>query len=110
MPDGSFAVLQFGARNPWGLKIFDWLREQFLTVCVLFALAIITQCSQPKRNGCGMGYQLETLCCCCLDLVFQISKAVSPGMGISFGMEDAELKHWLNEFKDALISGITFRP
>ena len=73
MPDGSIVCTSVpGHGIPGGAKIFDWLREQFLT--------------------------------CDLRVLFALShNYYESALGISFGRDEEELKHRLNEFKDTLI-------
>ena len=111
MPDGSFVCTSVpGHGIPGGSKIFDWLREQFLTcdLRVLFALSQNYYNSAASLNEMGAAWVTKASDTLLLLPGFSFSDiqgCVDPReMGISFGMEEAELKHRLNEFKDALIS------
>jgi hypothetical protein len=111
MPDGSFVCTSVpGHGIPGGSKIFDWLRERFLTcdLRVLFALSQNYYGSAASLNEMGAAWVTKATDTLLLLPGFgfsDIQGCVDPReMGISFGMEDAELKHRLNEFKDALIS------
>jgi len=111
MPDGSFVCTSVpGHGIPGGAKIFDWLREQFL-VCdlrVVFALSHYYYASAASLNEMGAAWVTKATDTILLLPGFKFSEiegCVDPReMGISFGMEEDELKHRLNEFKDTLIS------
>ena len=111
MPDGSFVCTSVpGHGIPGGAKIFDWLRDQFLTcdLRVMFALSHNYYASAASLNEMGAAWVTKATDTLLLLPGFgfsDIQGCVDPReMGISFGMEEAELKHRLNEFKDTLIS------
>ena len=111
MPDGSFVCTSVpGHGIPGGAKIFDWLRDQFLTcdLRVLFALSQNYYDSAASLNEMGAAWVTKATDTILLLPGFgfsDIQGCVDPReMGIGFGMEEAELKHRLNEFKDTLIS------
>lgn len=110
MPDGSFVCTSVpGHGIPGGAKIFDWLREQFLTcdLRVLFALSHNYYESAASLNEMGAAWVTKSADTLLLLPGFKfddIDGCIDPReMGISFGMDDEELKHRLNEFKDTLI-------
>mgnify|MGYP002625735633 CR=1 FL=1 len=111
MPDGSFVCTAVpGHGIPGGAKIFDWLRDQFLTcdLRVMFALSHNYYASVASLNEMGAAWVTKASDTLLLLPGFDFSEikgCVDPReMGISFGMDDLELKHRLNEFKDTLIS------
>lgn len=111
MPDGSFVCTSVpGHGIPGGAKIFDWLRDQFLTcdLRVMFALSHNYYASAASLNEMGAAWVTKATDTLLLLPGFRFSEVqgcVDPReMGISFEMDEAELKHRLNEFKDTLIS------
>lgn len=111
MPDGSFVCTSVpGHGIPGGAKIFDWLRDQFLTcdLRVMFALSHNYYASAASLNEMGAAWVTKATDTLLLLPGFKFSEidgCVDPReMGISFGSDDSELKHRLNEFKDTLIS------
>ncbi len=110
MPDGSFVCTSVpGHGIPGGADIFDWLRDQFITcdLRVLFALSHNYYDSAPSLNEMGAAWVTKATDTLLLLPGFKFSEiegCINPReMGISFGAEDEELKHRLNEFKDTLI-------
>lgn len=110
MPNGSFVCTCVpGYGIPGGAKIFDWLRDQFLTcdLRVLFALSHNYYNSAACLNEMGAGWVTksnETLLLLPGFNSSDIQGCIDPReIGISFSMEDDELKHRLNEFKDVLV-------
>lgn len=110
MPDGSFvctSVPSYGI--PGGAKIFDWLRDQFLTcdLRVMFALSHNYYSSAASLNEMGAAWvtkATDTLLFLPGFSFDDILGCVDPReMGISFEMDEAELQHRLNELKDTLI-------
>ena len=101
---------------PGGAKIFDWLREQFLTcdLRVMFALSHNYYDSVACLNEMGAAWVMKTTDTLLLLPGFgfdAIQGCVdSRKMGISFEMDDAELKHRLNEFKEVLTSEHSLLP
>lgn len=111
MPDGSFVCTSVpGHGIPGGAKIYDWLREQFLTchLRVLFALSHNYYTSAASFNEMGAAWvtkATDTLLFLPGFHSHDIQGCIDPReMGISFEAEDEELKHRLNEFKDTLIN------
>lgn len=111
MPDGSFVCTSVpGHGIPGGAKIFDWLRDQFLTcdLRVMFALSHNYYGSAASLNEMGAAWVTKATDTLLLLPGFgfdDIEGCVDPReMGIGFSMDDAELKHRLNEFKDTLIA------
>lgn len=110
MPDGSFVCTSVpGHGIPGGAKIFDWLRDQFLTcdLRVLFALSHNYYDSAASLNEMGAAWVTKSTDTLLLLPGFGFSNiqgCIDPReMGISFGMAEDELKHRLNELKDTLI-------
>lgn len=111
MPDGAFVCTSVSGHGiPGGAKIFDWLKDQFL-MCdlrVVFALSHNYYNSAASLNEMGAAWVTKTADTLLLLPGFgfdDIQGCVDPReMGISFEMDDAELQHRLNEFKDMLIS------
>ena len=110
MPDGSFVCTSVpGHGIPGGARIYDWLRNQFLTcdLRVLFALSHNYYKSAVCLNEMGAAWVTKATDTILLLPGFGFSDVDgcidSTEMGISFGMDDEELKHRLNEFKDSLI-------
>lgn len=111
MPDGSFVCTSVAGHGiPGGAKIYDWLRDQFLKcdLRVLFVLSRNYYESAASLNEMGAAWVTKVSDTLLLLPGFDFSDikgCVDPReMGISFGMDDDELKHRLNEFKDTLIS------
>lgn len=111
MPDGSFVCTSVpGHGIPGGAKIYDWLREQFVScdLRVLYVLSHNYYDSAASLNEMGAAWITKASDTLLLLPGFSFSDiegCVDPReMGISFGADDAELKHRLNEFKDTLIS------
>ena len=109
MPDGSFICTSVpGHGIPGGAKIFDWLREQFLTcnLRIMFALSHNYYNSAASLNEMGAAWITKATDTLLLLPGFNfddIQGCVDPReMGISFCMDDVELQHRLNEFKDTL--------
>lgn len=110
MPDGSFVCTSIpGHGIPSGAKIFDWLKDQFLKcdLHVMFALSHNYYRSAASLNEMGAAWVTKTTDTLLLLPGFgfdDIQGCVDPReIGISFEMDDTELQHRLNEFKDALI-------
>lgn len=110
MPDGSFVCTSVpGHGIPGGAKIFDWLRDQFLNsdLRVMFVLSHNYYKSAASLNEMGAAWVTKVTDTLLLLPGFSfddVQGCVDPReMGISFGMDDAELKHRLNELKDTLI-------
>lgn len=117
MPDGSFVCTSIpGHGIPGGAKIFDWLRNQFLTcdLRVMFALSHNYYESAASLNEMGAAWitkATDTLLLLPGFTFSEVDGCVDPReMGISFGMEEAELKHRLNELKDTLIAEHNLSP
>ena len=111
MPDGSFVCTSVpGHGIPEGANIFDWLRKQFLEcdLRVVFALSDNYYSSAASLNEMGAAWVTKATDTLLLLPGFEfdeIKGCVDPRkVGISFGMDDAELKHRLNEFKDELVT------
>ena len=111
MPDGSFVCTSVpGHGIPGGAKIFDWLRDQFLKcdLRVVFALSHNYYTSAASLNEMGASWVTKATDTLLLLPGFGFSDVqgcVDPReLGISFDMDDRELTHRLNEFKDTLIS------
>lgn len=110
MPDGAFVCTSVSGHGiPGGAKIFDWLKDQFL-MCdlrVLFALSHNYYSSAASLNEMGAAWVTKAADTLLLLPGFgfsDIQGCVDPReMGISFEMDDAELQHRLDEFKDLLI-------
>lgn len=110
MPDGSFVCTSVpGHGIPGGARIYDWLRDQFLTcdLRVMFALSHNYYKSAVCLNEMGAAWVTKATDTILLLPGFGFSDVDgcvdSTEMGISFGMDEEELKHRLNEFKDTLI-------
>lgn len=110
MPDGSFVCTSIpGHGIPGGAKIFDWLKDQFLKcdLRVMFALSHNYYSSAASLNEMGAAWVTKVADTMLLLPGFgfdDIQGCVDPReIGISFEMDDAELQHRLNEFKDILI-------
>lgn len=110
MPDGSFVCTSIpGHGIPSGAKIFDWLKDQFLKceLRVMFALSHNYYSSAASLNEMGAAWVTKAADTLLLLPGFgfdDIQGCVDPReIGISFEMDDAELHHRLNEFKDILI-------
>ena len=111
MPDGSFVCTSVpGHGIPGGAKIFDWLREQFLKcdLRVMFILSHNYYASAASLNEMGAAWVTKATDTILLLPGFGFSDVkgcVDPReVGISFDMDEPELKHRLNELKDTLIS------
>lgn len=111
MPDGSFICTSVSGHGiPGGAKIFDWLRNQFLTcdLRVMFALSHNYYRSAASLNEMGAAWVTKATDTLLLLPGFNyndVEGCVDPReVGISFEVDDAELKHRLNELKDTLIS------
>ena len=109
MPDGSFVCTSVpGHGIPGGARIYDWLRDQFLTcdLRVLYALSENYYQSAACLNEMGAAWVTKATSTTLLLPGFgfgDIRGCVdSQEMGISFAMNDDELKHRLNELKDKL--------
>ena len=111
MPDGSFICTSVpGHGIPGGVNIFDWLRNQFLDydLRILYVLSHNYYESAASLNEMGAAWVLKTTDTILLLPGFDfndIDGCIDPReMSISFGMEEVELKHRLNELKDILLS------
>ena len=111
MPGGSFVCTSVpGHGIPEGASIFDWLRKQFLEcdLRVVFALSHNYYSSAASLNEMGAAWVTKATDTLLLLPGFEfdeIKGCIDPQkVGISFGMDDDELKHRLNEFKDELVS------
>lgn len=111
MPDGSFVCTSVSGHGiPGGAKIFDWLRDQFLTcdLRVMFALSHNYYRSAASLNEMGAAWVTKATDTLLLLPGFSfndVEGCVDPReVGISFEVDDTELKHRLNELKDTLIS------
>ena len=109
MPDGSFVCTSVpGHGIPGGARIYDWLRDQFLTceLRVLYALSDNYYQSAACLNEMGAAWVTKVTSTTLLLPGFDFGDirgcVDSQAMGISFGMNDDELKHRLNELKDKL--------
>ena len=110
MPDGSFVCTSVSGHGiPNGVKIFDWLRDQFLTcdLRVIFALSHNYYESAASLNEMGAAWITKAADTLLLLPGFgfdDIDGCVDKTeVGISFSMDDEELGHRLNLFKDTLI-------
>ena len=110
MPDESFVCTSIpGHGIPGGTKIFDWLRDQFLSchLRVLFALSHNYYESAPCLNEMGAAWVTKATDTLLLLPGFSTNDIKgcidSQKMGICFSTSDDELKHRLNEFKDTLL-------
>ena len=110
MPDGSMVCTSVpGHGIPGGAKIYDWLRDQFLNcdLRVLFALSANYYNSAACLNEMGAAWVTKSTDTIMLLPGFsfgEIKGCVDPReIGISFGSDEAELKHRLNELKDTLL-------
>lgn len=110
MPDGSMVCTSVpGHGIPGGAKIYDWLRSQFLDcdLRVLFALSANYYKSAACLNEMGAAWVTKSTDTIMLLPGFKFSEikgCVDPReIGISFGADEAELKHRLNELKDTLL-------
>jgi len=117
MPDGSFVCTSVpGHGIPNGARIFDWLRDQFLTcdLRVMFALSHNYYESAASLNEMGAAWITKATDTLLLLPGFgfgDIDGCVDKTeMGISFGMDDEELNHRLNLFKDNLIEEHNLAP
>lgn len=110
MPDGSFVCTSVpGHGIPGGAKIFEWLRDQFLScdLRVIFALSYNYYKSAASLNEMGAAWVTKATDTLLLLPGFNYSDVkgcVDPReIGISFEADGDELKHRLNELKDTLI-------
>ena len=117
MPDGSFVCTSVpGHGIPNGVRIFDWLRDQFLTcdLRVMFALSHNYYDSAACLNEMGAAWVTKVTDTLLLLPGFGFSDidgcVDKTKMGISFGMDAEELEHRLNLFKDTLIQEHNLLP
>ncbi len=117
MPEGSFVCTSVpGYGIPGGAKIFDWLRDQFLNcdLRVMFALSHNYYRSAASLNEMGAAWVTKATDTLLLLPGFNyndVEGCVDPReVGISFEVDDTELKHRLNELKDTLISEHNLLP
>ena len=110
-PDSFICTSVSGYGIPGGDDIFNWLREQFLNyknLRVLFALSHNYYSSAACLNEMGAAWITKATYTLLLLPEFSykdIKGCVNPRqIGISFELNDDELKHRLNEFKELLVS------
>lgn len=111
MPDGSIVCTSVpGHGIPGGAKIYDWLRNQFLTcdLRVVFALSKNYYNSPASLNEMGAAWVTKATDTLMLLPGFDFSGikgCVDPTeVGMKLDGDEEELKHRLNEFKDTLIA------
>lgn len=117
MPDGSFVCTSVpGHGIPNGVRLFDWLRDQFLNcdLRVMFALSHNYYDSAASLNEMGAAWVTKATDTMLLLPGFEFDDidgcVDKTEMGISFGMDDEELEHRLNLFKDTLIEEHGLQP
>lgn len=111
LPDGTIVCTSVpGHGVPGGAKIYNWLREQFL-ICdlrVIFCLSENYYSSPACLNEMGAAWVTKANESVILLPSFEfksIRGCIDPTeIGIKLDGDEAELKHRLNELKDALIS------
>lgn len=110
MPDGSIVCSSMpGHGVPGGVKIYDWLREQFIEcdLRVVFALSHNYYGSPACLNEMGAAWVTKATDTLILLPGFDFSEikgCVDPTeVGIKLDGDEEELKHRLNELKDILI-------
>lgn len=111
MPDGSIVCTSVpGHGIPGGAKIYDWLRNQFLTcdLRVVFALSKNYYNSPASLNEMGAAWVTKATDTLILLPGFDFSDIRgcidSTEVGMKIDGDEEELKHRLNEFKDTIIS------
>ena len=111
MPDGSIVCTSVpGHGIPGGAKIYNWLRDQFLTcdLRVVFALSSNYYNSPASLNEMGAAWVTKATDTLMLLPGFDFGSirgcidATEVGMKLDGDVD--ELKHRLNEFKDTLIT------
>lgn len=110
MPDGSIVCSSIpGHGIPGGAKTFDWLREQFIDcdLRVVFALSKNYYNSPACLNEMGAAWITKATDTLMLLPGFEfadIKGCIDPTeIGIKLDGDEEELRHRLNELKDALI-------
>lgn len=111
MPDGSIVCTSVpGHGIPGGAKIYDWLRDQFIScdLRVVFALSNNYYNSPASLNEMGAAWVTKATDTLMLLPGFDFSGikgCVDPTeVGMKLDGDEEELKHRLNEFKDTLIA------
>lgn len=111
MPDGSIVCTSVpGHGIPGGTKIYDWLRDQFIScdLRVVFALSNNYYNSPASLNEMGAAWVTKATDTLILLPEFDFSGikgCVDPTeVGMKLDGDEEELKHRLNEFKDTLIA------
>lgn len=111
MPDGSIVCTSVpGHGIPGGAKIYEWLRNQFLTcdLRVVFALSNNYYDSPASLNEMGAAWVTKATDTLMLLPGFDFSDirgCIDPTeVGMKLDGDEEELKHRLYEFKDTLIA------
>lgn len=111
IPEGSIVCTSVpGYGIPGGVKLYDWLREQFTTcnLRVVFALSKNYYASAASLNEMGAAWVTKTTDTLMLLPGFgfkDIEGCIDPTtIGMKLDGDEEELKHRLNELKDTLLN------
>lgn len=116
-PNGTIICSSIpGYGIPGRKKIYEWLKEQFLTcnLHVIFALSYNYYASAACLNEMGATWVTKSSSMLFLLPGFGFDKirgcVDATEVGISIDSKDAELKHRLNELKNSLLTEFSLEP